>query len=225
MGGRNYPICITERKFGKLLGNIWLGPRDIDWLGTSVEKAVRYGKTGDFFQHRCDGYKALHVIRRYNRHGQFLEISEFHSGSHQGVLRVLEGKARQGWSDFSLLCKNFWNRPAAVQADGGHDRRRKESGALVSENRMPRITQIDPKFEKHVTVAMNSALGVKENPMVKGNPEVNARVDIMLNLTLVCGLGGEWTVSQAQIINNNSKPISQVSNPVITKKAPTGGPV
>ena len=107
VGGRNYPFCITKRKSGKVLGKIWIGPKDIDWLGSFVEKAVRYGKTGDFFQHRRDGYKAIHVIRRYNRHGQFLEISEFHSGSHQGVLRVPEGKARQGWSEFSILCKNF----------------------------------------------------------------------------------------------------------------------
>ena len=112
-----------------------------------------------------------------------------------------------------------------MQVDGVHDRRKKEIDASVSENRMPRITPIAPKFEKHITVAMNTALGVKENPALKGNPEVNAQVDIMLNLTLVCGLGGEWTLSQAQIINNNYKPISHASNLAINKKALTGGPV
>ena len=112
-----------------------------------------------------------------------------------------------------------------MQVDGVHDRRKKKIDASVSENCMPRITPIAPKFEKHITVAMNTALGVKENPALKGNPEVNAQVDIMLNLTLVCGLGGEWTLSQAQIINNNYKPISHASNLAINKKALTGGPV
>ena len=201
-------------------------------MGTFVDKRVHYGKTGDFFQHCRDGYKALHVIRRFNQHGQFLEISEFHSGSHQGVLRVLEGKARQGWSNFSFLCKSIWNRPAAVKVDDGVcDCRRGVIGALVSsdENRMLRISPIDPKFENHVTVAMNSAMGVKENPALEGNsdPEVNACVDITLNLTLVCGPGGNWTVSQAQIVKNNSqvssKPISHAYNPDITNKVIPGG--
>jgi hypothetical protein len=66
-------------------------------------------------------------------HGQFLEIYEFHSGSHQGVLRVPEGKARQGWSNFSFLCKSIWNRPAAVKVDDGvRDCRRGVIGVLVS---------------------------------------------------------------------------------------------
>jgi hypothetical protein len=96
---------------------------------------------------------------------------------------------------------------------------------------MPRISPIDPKFENHVTVAMNSAMGVKENPTLEGNsdPEVNACVDITLNLTLVCGPGGNWTVSQAQIVKNNSqvssKPISHAYNPNITNKVIPGGPV
>ena len=30
--------------------------------------------------------------------------------------------------------------------------------------------------------------------------EVNARVDILLNLTLVRGPGGKWAVTQAQIL-------------------------
>ncbi|GMY26974.1 hypothetical protein FCV25MIE_22216, partial [Fagus crenata] len=42
------------------------------------------------FEITQDGYKALHVIRRSNQHGQLLEISEFHSGSRQGVIRIPE---------------------------------------------------------------------------------------------------------------------------------------
>jgi hypothetical protein len=74
VGGKNYPFCIMESKFGKLLGKIWIGSKDIDWLGTSVDKTVHYGKTGDFFQHCRDGYKALHVIRCFNQHGERIPL-------------------------------------------------------------------------------------------------------------------------------------------------------
>jgi hypothetical protein len=67
------------------------------------------------------------------------------------------------------------------------------------------------------------------NTTLEGNsdPEVNACVDITLNLTLFCGPGGNWTVSQAQIVKNNSqvssKPISHAYNPDITNKVIPGG--
>jgi hypothetical protein len=93
VGGRNYPICILERKFGKLLGKIWIGSKDIEWLGIAIDNAINHGTTRNFFKHCRDGYKAVHVIQRSNWNGHFLEISEFHSGSRQGVIRIPEGKA------------------------------------------------------------------------------------------------------------------------------------
>ena len=109
VGGRNYPICILERKFGQLLGKIWIGSKDIEWLGIAIDNAINHGTTRNFFKHCRDGYKAVHVIQRSNRNGHFLEISEFHSGSRQGVIRIPEGKARQGWLEFSQLCRTFWD--------------------------------------------------------------------------------------------------------------------
>ncbi|GMY17847.1 hypothetical protein FCV25MIE_13086 [Fagus crenata] len=114
-GGRSYPFCITERKFGKILGKVWTGSKDIEWLGNSIEEAINTGAKRDFFKHRRDGYKALHVIRRTNHYGHFLELSEFHSGSRQGVLRIPEGKEKQGWVRFVNLCKGFWDRGAPAK--------------------------------------------------------------------------------------------------------------
>ena len=62
----------------------------------------------------------------------FLETSEFHSGSHQGVIRIPEGVAQQGWVNFSNLCKGF--RASTIVSQRhislGHDpeRRKGEAG-------------------------------------------------------------------------------------------------
>jgi hypothetical protein len=88
-GGRIHPFCITERKFKTTLGKIWLGLKDMGWLGNTMEMAASNDTVGkDFFRHHRDGYKAIHVIRRSNQHGQYLEVSEFHSGARKGVIRI-----------------------------------------------------------------------------------------------------------------------------------------
>ena len=108
-------MCITEKKFKKTVGQLWLGYNDLTWLGDVLYQVIKSGKSGKFFKHQRDGYKALHVIHCSNKHGMFLEISEFHSGSRQGVIRILEGAERQGWVHFSKLCKGFMAPPVAPQ--------------------------------------------------------------------------------------------------------------
>ena len=78
------------------MGKLWLGQKDLEWLGDCIEKAMRHQKDDEFVQHHRDGYKAIHAIRRSNQNGSFLELSEFHSGSRQGVLRVPAGVDWQG---------------------------------------------------------------------------------------------------------------------------------
>ncbi|GMY21095.1 hypothetical protein FCV25MIE_16336, partial [Fagus crenata] len=141
VGGRNYPFCILERKFGKLLGKIWIGSKDIEWLGTTIDSAINHGTARNFFKHHRDGYKAIHVVQRSNQNGHFLEISEFHSGSLQGFLRLPEGKVRQGWRDFSLLCRSFWDRVAPVKGVNGTYAHRKgvRDARKGEESHAPRI--------------------------------------------------------------------------------------
>lgn len=97
VGGRGNLLCITEKKFKKPVGKLWVGNNNLIWLGDVIDQAVKSQSLGEFFKHRRDGYKAIHVIRRSNKNGTFLETSEFHSGSRQGVIRIPEGVARQGW--------------------------------------------------------------------------------------------------------------------------------
>ncbi len=98
-----------RKKFGKILGKLWLGTKELVWLRESIDKAILANTSREFFEHRRDGYKALHVIRRFNPHDNFLEVSDSHSFSHQGVIRIPEGEKRKGWTDFSLLCKRNWD--------------------------------------------------------------------------------------------------------------------
>jgi hypothetical protein len=79
------------------------------WLGNTINKAVAIGTVGEFFRHHRDGYKAIHVIRRSNQYGKCIEVSKFHSGSRQGVIRIPKDAAQQGWLQFSILCKGYLN--------------------------------------------------------------------------------------------------------------------
>lgn len=85
-----------------------MGFNDLGWLWEYIDKALLSNKSKEFFKHRRDGYKALHIIRRSNRHVNFLEVFVFHSGSRQGVIRVPEGENSKGWGDFSHMCKENW---------------------------------------------------------------------------------------------------------------------
>ena len=87
-------------------------------MGTTIDSAVNLGTARNFFKHRRDGYKAIHV-QQSNQYGHFLEISEFHSGSCQGVLCLPKGKGRQGWRDFSRLCRSFWDKVAPAKGIAG----------------------------------------------------------------------------------------------------------
>ena len=66
VGGRGNPVCITEKKFKKQVGKLWLGNNDLLWLGDIIDQVVKSQTLRDFFKHRREGYKALHVIRRSN---------------------------------------------------------------------------------------------------------------------------------------------------------------
>ncbi len=182
------------------------------WLSDSIDKAVQSHTRGDFFRHRRDGYKALHVIRRSNQHGNFLEVSEFHSGSCQSVIRIPEGEERQGWVDFLKLCKGFWATTQASIGDapysGVHEKRKGVAGESnfrwASKGKELKVT---PQFENRVPVGVKSAPGVKTkdtNGKFQSNTahhEVNARVGLNIHLELVYGPGGKWDVAWAKVTN------------------------
>jgi hypothetical protein len=178
------------------MGKLWLGQKDLEWLGDCIEKAMRHQKDGEFVQHRRDGYKAIHAIRRSNQNGSFLELSEFHSGSRQGVLHVPAGVDWKGWVDFSKQCKGFWNTNFRCRAELGGVGNNKGK-----ESHEPQMVREDTNFRKPVSVAINNAFGINTTLQMK----VNARVELSIKLDLVCGPTGAWEVARAQVLQDTSK--------------------
>ena len=184
------------------MGRLWLGQKDLEWLGDCIEKAMIHKKDGEFVQHRHDGYKAIHAVRRSNQNGSFLELSEFHSGTRQGVLRVPAGVEWQGWVEFAKQCKGFWNmnfrRRAEMEGVGNNKGK---------ESREPQMVQKDTNFKKQVSVAVNDAIAINST-LPTQETEVNARVELSIKLELVCGPTGVWNVARAQVLQD--KPKAQV---------------
>uniref|UniRef100_A0A2N9IB59 Uncharacterized protein n=1 Tax=Fagus sylvatica TaxID=28930 RepID=A0A2N9IB59_FAGSY len=222
-GGRFHPFCITERKFKTNLGKIWLGLKDMGWLGTTIEKAASNDTVGkDFFRHHRDGYKAIHVIRRSNQHGHYLEVSEFHSGARKGVIRIPAGLEKLGWKQFADFCKGHQNNQVLFT----NDRRRMVVGAPVIEKEVegstPKITHKDRIFETHVTAVAKSAVGSISADTQKDF--VNEHVQLNLKLDFICGPDGEWAISKAEIVKTEPKPASLLK-PVTKPVGPVSRPV
>jgi hypothetical protein len=199
-GGRAYPYSITERKFKTTLGKIWLSLHDMVWLGNTIDKAAKVDMGGEFFRNHRDGYKAIHVLRRSNQHGLYLEVSEFHSGSQKGVIRIPAGLEQQGWFQFACMCKDYRNmqNPAKLpMKELTNDRRRVAAGGAVPnkevEGAKPQILQ----NQNHVTAAVKKAVNLIS--IDSPSDTVNARVLLSLNLELSCGPDGNWAISKADL--------------------------
>ena len=132
------------------------------WLGNTIEKAASKDTVGDFFRHHRDGYKAIHVIRRANQNGQYLEISEFHSGSRKGVLRIPTGVEQRGWSQIAALCKGVQTKHTVSNV-----RRGEVAGAVVMDKEVglwamkikPKIKHQNQSSQNSVTDAVKMAVG------------------------------------------------------------------
>ena len=209
------------------------------WLSDTIDKAVQFRTRGDFFKHRRDGYKAIHVIRRSNQHGHFLEVSEFHSGSRQSVIRIPAGEERKGWVNFSLMCKGFWEATRTAQGPTHNDAQDSRMGAAGKSNSRWASKGKEPQsklqFENSANLGVNAALGIMTkdtngnhaclaNPVSNSVcPLVNARVGLTINMELVCGPGGRWEVAwtkvaHSKVINSTAQTHNQARDPSTSKQ-------
>uniref|UniRef100_A0A2N9HC19 Reverse transcriptase zinc-binding domain-containing protein n=1 Tax=Fagus sylvatica TaxID=28930 RepID=A0A2N9HC19_FAGSY len=137
---------------------------------------------------------------RSNQHGLYLEVSEFHSGSRKGVIRIPAGLEQQGWFQFACMCKDYRNmqNPAKLpMKELTNDRRRVAAGGAVPnkevEGAKPQILQ----NQNHVTAAVKKAVNLIS--IDSPSDTVNARVLLSLNLELSCGPDGNWAISKADL--------------------------
>ena len=61
-----------------------------------------------FFVFHRDGYRVLEFSCLANRGGRFVEITEYHSGTHQGCIRIPEGRKGAGWSVFEFQVRKYF---------------------------------------------------------------------------------------------------------------------
>jgi hypothetical protein len=101
-GGRVDPYHIMERR-NRFRGSLWIGITGLRWL---LDIFVKIRTTNQplegFFVFHRDGYRFLEFSCLANRGGRFVEITEYHSGTHRGSIRIPEGRKGAGWSVFEF---------------------------------------------------------------------------------------------------------------------------
>jgi hypothetical protein len=122
-GGRVDPYHIMERR-GRFRGSLWVGITGLRWILDIFAKIRTTNQTleGFFVFHR-DGYRVLEFSCLANSGGRFVEITEYHSGTHRGSIRIPEGRKGAGWSVFEFqIRKSFLGESqqlSAVPASSG----------------------------------------------------------------------------------------------------------
>ena len=101
-GGRVDPYNIKERR-GQFRDSLWVSLKGLRWL-LKVFHKLRNPKQNleGFFEFHRDGYKILEFNCLANHGGRFVEITEYHSGTHRGSIKIPEGRRDAGWSLFEF---------------------------------------------------------------------------------------------------------------------------
>ncbi|GMY20918.1 kinesin-like protein kin-4c, partial [Fagus crenata] len=101
-GGRVDPYHIMECR-GRFRGSLWIGIKGLRWILDIFVKIRTTNLTLEgFFVFHKDGYRVLKFSCLANRGGRFVEISEYHSGTHRGSIRIPEGRKGARWSVFEF---------------------------------------------------------------------------------------------------------------------------
>uniref|UniRef100_A0A2N9IIE9 Sialyltransferase-like protein n=1 Tax=Fagus sylvatica TaxID=28930 RepID=A0A2N9IIE9_FAGSY len=107
-GGRTAPYNISERR-GQYRGSLWVGLTGLRWLLDVFAKLRAKNQSIEgFFEFHRDGYRVIELSCLANRGGRYVEISEYHSGTHRGSVRIPEGRRGAGWSLFEFQVRKFF---------------------------------------------------------------------------------------------------------------------
>jgi hypothetical protein len=81
-----------------------MGLEGVKWIGKCMSEVREWKGTREtFFKFFCDIYHAIELVCSKNNGGLYVEISEYHSGSRKGVIRVLEGRKLHGRAFFEAV--------------------------------------------------------------------------------------------------------------------------
>jgi hypothetical protein len=102
------PHNITEHR-GRYRGSLWVSISGLRWLLDVFVKLRNPNQTIlGFFEFHRDENKMLELSCHANRGGRFVEVSEYHSGTQQGCIRVPEGRRGAGWSVFKFQSRKYF---------------------------------------------------------------------------------------------------------------------
>ena len=107
-GHRKDPYHIIERR-GKFRGSLWMSANGLQWLLGAWEKLCdANSQHGGFFKSHRDGYRLLEISCMENKGGQYVELSDYHSGSQQGNIQIPAGRLSKGWLSFVRELRHFF---------------------------------------------------------------------------------------------------------------------
>ena len=111
-----------------------MGHTGLKWLLDLLGKLrTPQFNTQGFLEFSRDGYRTVEVSGMKNDRGTFIEISEFHSGSQQGGIRVPEGQRGVGWAYFEKELHHFFlNEKSSSMSSSVMGRQRREKVSINS---------------------------------------------------------------------------------------------
>jgi hypothetical protein len=141
-----------------------LGHTGLKWLLDLLGKLrTPQFNTQGFLEFFRDGYHTVEVSGMKNDRGTFIEISEFHSGSQQGGIRVSEGRRGVGWAYFEKELRRFFlNEQSSSMSSSVMGRQRREKVSINSgkerdlgkriDNSLPAVEIHRRKSQAHLLV-------------------------------------------------------------------------
>jgi hypothetical protein len=76
-----------------------LGWSSIVWLMKAMEGFTKGDESSENWRNFCLGSTTYVVLRRTNKHGQYIELSEYGGGGRRSFVVILEGSDGKGWMD------------------------------------------------------------------------------------------------------------------------------
>jgi hypothetical protein len=108
-------VRLAERS-RHLFRAVILGWSSLVWLMQAVERLSKGEEDNDKWKTFRMGSTVYVVLRRKNKHGQFIELSEYGGGGRRSYVVIPEGSDGKGWLDVWVQLQKLSNYHAKQQA-------------------------------------------------------------------------------------------------------------
>ncbi|GMY14512.1 hypothetical protein FCV25MIE_09751 [Fagus crenata] len=215
-GGGAHVVRLYER--GKdTLRSIFMGMKSAKTLLDALEELVSLKHTGDFVRTIRKGETVFIAQRCNNAKGRFVTIQAIHRGGRRGSIIIPEGRNSNGWRGFALeLRRILFPESPPNQQSKARERVAKPAGVLGksfvvaasgsgnahgggSVKGKEIFLEGIPKSREHSKQNLNLKINMATSEREKRDL---GKVNISINLELICGPNGDWSVQKACIGDN-----------------------